>query len=203
VQGPDQAAERADVAAAEERARVAGELCDLVAHSVSVMVVQAAAVRSRLDSQLEGERSALISVEETGREALAEMRRLIGIIRRDTGLAPQPGLDDLPALIDSSRRDGRAVELRVEGAPSPLSPVVGVSAYRIVESALRTPGPAEVVLRYADDAVEVEIATDGTGARVAALRERVALLAGELDAGERADGRHVLRARLPVRMGEA
>jgi signal transduction histidine kinase len=198
----------ARVAAAEERARIGRELHDLVAHSVSVMVVQAGAVRSRLEPQLEGERRALLTVERTGREALADMRRLLGVIRaegEDAELAPQPGLGDVAALIDSSRRDGRAVKLRIEGTPRQLSPVVDVSAYRIIENAIRTRTPAEVVLRYDDGAVVVEIVNDGVGPHesgLAALRERVELLGGEVEAGARRGGGHVLRARLPVRMGE-
>jgi signal transduction histidine kinase len=205
-------------AVAEERARIARELHDIIAHSVSVMVVQAAAGRRVLDSQPETARASLEAIETTGRQALAEIRRLLGVLRRDDGpdeaLVPQPGLAHVEALVDEMRRAGLPVELRVEGEPGPLPPGVDVSAYRVVQEALtntlRHAGPARVsvIVRYGPDDVEVEVSDDGHGSSahpapaggqgLVGMRERVALFQGDFEAGPRAGGGFAVRARLPI-----
>jgi len=199
----------AETAVATERARIARELHDLVAHSISVMTVQAAGVRRLLRDDQARERDALGTVEETGREALAEMRRLLGILRgEDDGaeLQPQPGLARLQALAAETRDGGFPVELSVEGDPYEVPAGVDLSAYRVVEEALAGgagAAGARVVVRYEPDAIALEIDGDGDGARrgLAGMRERVAFYGGTLEAGP-ADGRYVVRARIPVPASE-
>jgi signal transduction histidine kinase len=209
----------ARVAVAEERARIARELHDVVAHSVSVMVLQTGAVRRLLGEQQEREREALGDVERTGREALAEMRRLLGVLRApDEGaeLAPQPGLSELPALVARTEAAGLPVVLRVEGEPGPLPLGVDLSAYRIVQEALTNtlkhagPARAEVAIRYQPDAVDIEVVDDGRGPvdsngdghGLVGMQERATLYGGELSAGARDGGGFVVRARLPIPSGE-
>jgi signal transduction histidine kinase len=210
----------ARVAVAEERARIARELHDVVAHSVSVMVLQAGAVRRLLRDDQAREREALDTVERTGREALAEMRRLLGVLRtpeEQAELAPQPGLSELPALVERTEAAGLAVELRLEGEPAPLPRGVDLSAYRIVQEALTNTlkhsgaGHAEVTVRYHPDAVDLEITDDGRGPAagnggghgLVGMRERATLYGGELSAGAREGGGFVVRARLPLPAGES
>jgi signal transduction histidine kinase len=205
----------AQSAVEEERSRITRELHDVLAHSVSVMTVQASAVRRLLLPEQERERQALLTVEETGRQALAEMRRLVGIMRSEEevpALAPQPGLGTLPALVEQVRQSGLPVELTVEGEPVRLPAGVDLSAYRIVQealtNALKHAGPAHawVSVRYADDEVEIEIENDGTsdgaaeanGHGLVGMRERVALCGGELHLGPRPGGGFKISARLPV-----
>jgi signal transduction histidine kinase len=201
-------------AAAEERARIARELHDLLSHSVSVMVVQAAAERSALGTDRAAPGPALESIERTGRQALAEMRRLFTLLRSGAPaeLAPQPTLGELEALVAQVRKAGLPVELRTEGKSAPVPPGVALCAYRVVQEALTTvikhAGPAEasVVVRYADDALEVEVTDSGRGAlntsgpgnRLAGMRERVALYGGEFEAGSHNGAGFVVRARLPL-----
>jgi signal transduction histidine kinase len=209
------AEEEARLAVTEERGRITRELHDVLAHSVSVMTVQASAVRRLLTPEQERERQALMTVEETGRQALAEMRRLVGIMRSEEevpALAPQPGLGTLPALVEQVRQSGLPVELRVEGEPVKLPAGVDLSAYRIVQealtNALKHAGPAHawVSVRYADDDVEIEVEndglsdaeTDGAGHGLVGMRERVALCGGELHSGPRPGGGFTISARLPV-----
>ena len=209
------AAEEARRAVEEERGRITRELHDVLAHSVSVMTVQASAVRRLLRPEQEREREALLTVEETGRQALAEMRRLLGIMGSEheaAALAPQPGLDTLPALVDQVRRSGLPVELLVEGTPVRLPAGVDLSAYRIVQDALtntlRHAGPARawVAVRYGGDDVEIEVANDGRadagadgdGHGLVGMRERVALCGGELHSGPRPGGGFRISARLPA-----
>ncbi len=208
--------EEARSAVAEERARITRELHDVLAHSVSVMTVQASAVRRLLKPEQEREREALLTVEETGRQALVEMRRLVGIMRSDGGvpalLAPQPGIETLPALLEQVRQSGLPVELTVEGTPVKLPAGIDLSAYRIVQEALtntlKHAGPARawVAVRWAGEDVEIEVAndgrdqddTDGTGHGLVGMRERVALCGGELRSGPRQGGGYKISARLPV-----
>jgi signal transduction histidine kinase len=200
-----------ETAVAKERARIARELHDVVAHSISVMTVQAAGVRRLLRDDQARERDALAAVEETGREALAEMRRLLGIMRSDDDsaeLAPQPGLGRLQALAAETRDGGFPVELTVEGDPYEVPAGVDLSAYRVVQEALENAGGtgaagARVVVRYEPDAIALEIGNDGEGARrgLAGMRERVAFYGGTLEAGQD-DGRYVVRARIPVQASE-
>ncbi|HSH83181.1 MAG TPA: histidine kinase, partial [Herpetosiphonaceae bacterium] len=205
---------RARAAVAEERARIARELHDVVAHSVSVMVVQAQAAQRLVDGEPADLRQVLGSIETTGRQALVEMRRLLGVLRRtgaDLSLAPQPGLDDLDELIGQVRAAGSPVVLRVEGEPEPLPPGVDLSAYRIVQealtNALKHAGPAHagVTIRYRPSEVELEVNDDGDGTGkgegagqgLIGMRERVAIYGGIFESG-RQNGGYVVRARLPL-----
>jgi len=206
----------AEEAMQEERSRIARELHDVVAHHVSVMTVQAGAVRRLLRPEQEREREALMTVEETGRKALTEMRRLLGVLKQGEApapLSPQPGLATLDALLAQVRDAGLPVELAVEGAPVELPPGVDLSAYRIVQealtNALKYAGPARawVVVRYGDKDVTLEIANDGSTEAVAGnggghglvgMRERVAVYGGELESGPRTGGGYAVRARLPI-----
>ena len=197
----------------DERSRIARELHDVIAHSVSVMTVQAGAVRRLLKPDQEREREALLTVEETGRQALTEMRRLLGVLRQSdekAALAPQPGLATLERLVAQVREAGLPVEMRVEGEEIALPAGIDLSAYRIVQealtNALKHAGPARawVVVRYGADEVEVEVANDGVsnggsgGYGLIGMRERVALYGGDLTAGPRDGGGFTISARLPV-----
>jgi signal transduction histidine kinase len=205
----------ARIAVAEERARIARELHDIVAHSVSVMVLQVGAVRHKLPAELAADKDALGDVERAGRSALGEMRRLLGAMRDgdgDVALAPQPGLDELDALAESVGRAGLPVELRVEGEVFPLPRAVELSAYRIVQEGLTNSlkhahaERAHVTLRYGSEELEVEVAddghgpatSDGQGHGLVGVRERVKIYGGQMSAGPGADGGFVLNARLPV-----
>jgi signal transduction histidine kinase len=207
----------ARAAVAEERARIAREMHDVVAHSLSVMVVQAEAAEAMLDSDPERARRPLAAVQQTGRAALGELRRMLGVLREmaDEGpaLAPQPGLSGLGELARQVREAGLPVTVRIEGEPRPLSPGIDLSAYRIVQegltNALKHAGPAtaEVVVRYGPRDLELEVRDDGRGRASGAnggghgllgMRERVALYGGDLAAGPRPGGGFALTARLPL-----
>ena len=207
--------ERARLAVSDERARIARELHDVVGHSVSVMTVQASAARRLLRPDQEKERDALLVVEQTGREALAEMRRMVGVLRRPEeapALAPQPSLEQIQKLVEQTREAGLPVELRIEGEPAQLPAGVDLTAYRLVQEGLTNAVKharaqhAEVVLQYADGQVEVSVSDDGRGDGggdsgghgLLGLRERVAVYGGELDAGPLAGGGYRLRATLPL-----
>ena len=162
----------ARIAVAEERARIARELHDIVAHAVSVMVLQVGAVRHKLPEELADESDALRGVEQAGRTALAEMRRLLSAMRRDGDdleLAPQPGLDGVGALVAEVGRAGLPVTLHVEGEAAPLPRAIDLSAYRIVQEGLTNAlkharaHHAEVTLRYAPDELQIEVRDDGAG----------------------------------------
>ena len=214
-----QALQRERVAVGEERARIARELHDVVAHSVGGMVAQAQGARRMLDRDPERARAALEAIELTGRNALDEMRRSLGVLRRtdaDAPLSPQPRMDELGRLVEEARAAGLKVELTTEGEPAPLPAGVDLSAYRIVQEALtnarKHAGPvrARVAVRYGADAIEVEVANDGApgaapngvvigdGQGLVGMRERVALYGGELHAGQRPEGGFVVRASLPL-----
>ena len=207
------------VAVAEERARIARELHDIVAHAVSVMVLQVGAVRHRLPDPMAEDRDALRGVEQAGRGALAEMRRLLSVMRREGDgleLAPQPGLDGLDSLIKEISRAGLPVELHVAGERFPLPPGIDLSAYRIVQEGLTNAlkharaTHAEVTVRYAPDEVGIEVHDDGTGATpndghghgpghgLIGIRERVRLYGGEMTAGTTNGGGFTLSTRLPL-----
>jgi signal transduction histidine kinase len=207
--------ERARAAVTEERARIARELHDVVGHSVSVMTVQASAVRRLLRPEQLREREALLVVEQTGREALAEMRRMVGVLRRPEeapALAPQPSLQRLEKLVEQAREAGLTVELRIEGDPLPLPSGVDLTAYRLVQEGLTNAlkharaERAHVLVRYSAGDIEVIVSDDGRGAGsgdggghgLVGMRERVAVYGGELEAGPRPEGGYRLRARLPV-----
>jgi signal transduction histidine kinase len=209
--------EQARAAVAEERARIARELHDVVGHSVSVMTVQASGVRRLLRPEQEREREALLVVEQTGREALAEMRRLVGVLRRPEeapALAPQPSLEHLDRLVEQAREAGLPVELRVEGEPIDLPTGLDLTAYRLVQEGLTNAikhanaTRAEVLVRYGDGEVELQVSDDGSGSSdgdvgggghgLVGMRERVDVYGGELESGPRPDGGYALRARLPL-----
>lgn len=207
----------ARLAVAEERSRIARELHDVVAHAVSVMVLQVGAVRHGLPAGLGDDRDALQDVEQTGRAALAEMRRVLGALRHDdeeVELAPQPGLDGLDALLDRVGQAGVPVRLRVEGEQTPLPRAIDLSAYRIVQEGLTNTlkharaSHADVVLRYGRDDLRIEVRDDGVGSANASrnghglglvgVRERVTVYGGDMRAGPAPEGGFVLSARLPL-----
>jgi signal transduction histidine kinase len=207
--------EKARLAVADERARIARELHDVVGHSVSVMTVQASAVRRLLDPEQEKVNAALLVVEETGREALAEMRRMVGVLRHPEeapALAPQPSLEQLERLVEHAREAGLPVELRIEGDPVQLPAGVDLTAYRLVQEGLTNAlkharaQQAEVVVRFRDGHVELTVSDDGPGGGdgdkgghgLVGMRERVSVYGGELEAGPRAGGGYRLRATLPI-----
>jgi signal transduction histidine kinase len=207
--------ERAQAAVAEERARIARELHDVVGHSVSVMTVQASGVRRLLRPDQDREREALLVVERTGREALAEMRRMVGVLRRPEegpALAPQPSLEHLDRLVEQAREAGLPVELRVEGEAVELAAGVDLTAYRLVQEGLTNAlkhahaTRAEVLVNYGPGAIEVTVSDDGRGVGngdggghgLVGMRERVSVYGGELDAGPKPGGGYRLRARLPL-----
>jgi signal transduction histidine kinase len=202
---------------ATERATIARELHDVVAHHMSVMVVQAGAARAVAATDPAAAAEALRQVEASGRTGLAEMRRLLEVLKAEgdgNGRSPQPGLAHLDELLDAMRASGLRVEAVIEGSPRRLPPGVDLSSYRIVQEALtnvlRHAGgaSARVVVRYEPDAVELEIADDGAGPPedpeatgghgLIGMRERVQLFGGELEAGPRPGGGFRVRARLPT-----
>jgi signal transduction histidine kinase len=206
----------ARLAVAEERARIARELHDVVAHAVSVMVLHVGVVRHRLPAELGEDIEALSGVERTGRAALAEMRHLLGAMRQDSDgvdLTPQPGLDELDALVEQVRRAGLPVRVHLDGERVPLPRWLDLSAYRIVQEGLTNAlkhahaSQADVRVHYAPDELAIEVrddgggagATDGFGHGLVGVRERVKLYGGEMSAGTAADGGgFVLATRLPV-----
>src|SRR5579884_2872853 len=215
--------EQARAAVREERARIARELHDVVAHHVSVMVVQAGGARRLVDRRPDQAREALTTIEETGRDALTEMRRLLGMLRTvvpdDVGRRPQPSIGELGRLVTQMRDAGLDVELAVEGDAEEVPAAVDLSVYRIVQEALTNtlkhagPAHARVNVRYGDHHVDVEVVDDGRGAAAVAargvgngtgsghglvgMRERVALFGGEISAGPRAGGGFAVQASLP------
>ena len=206
--------ESARAAAAEERARIARELHDVVAHNVTVMVIQAQAAQQSAEPGSEVGR-ALETIEGTGQEALTEMRRLLGLLRADDeelSLAPQPSMRQLDRLAESVRRAGLPVEVEVRGEPVALPPGVDLSAYRIVQEALTNalkhagPARARVVVSYGEDELRLEITDDGSaeqagngaGHGLAGMRERVRVYGGSVESGSRADGGYSVSVRLPL-----
>jgi signal transduction histidine kinase len=206
---------RARDAVAAERSRIAGELHDVVTHSVSVMVVQAAAARRLVPTDPGRAREAMEAIERTGREALNEMRRLLGVLRRgdeDLALTPQPTLKRLDLI---AQYDGMNVDVTVEGEPPAIPPGLDVAAYRVVQEALRAlqragEDDAAVTVRYSRRGIELEVSGDAAvdadheaEVRLLGTRERIALFGGELHAGRRRGGGWSLRARLPLQEGQA
>lgn len=206
--------ERAAVEA--ERGRIARELHDVVAHSISVIAIQTQAVRRRLGSDHEREAADLHGIETAARQAMAEMRRLLGVLRADgerLPLEPQPGLHQLPLLVDQARATGLRVELDVDGTSAPLSPGVDLAAYRIVQEALTNAlkhaaasvlrvqvfyGERELELTVEDDGIG-PVSRPGSGHGLVGMRERVALYAGTLEIGAGTGGGFRVHAVLPVR----
>lgn len=205
--------QRSEQAALEERARIAGDLHDIIAHALSGMVVQASGARRLADRDPERAREAFAAVEDSGREALAEMRRLLGVLRREDeelALAPTPSLAHVESLVRRVRANGLPVDLDVEGEAIPLPAGVDLTAYRVLQDALGdaldhgVAGRASVTVRYAEGAVELEVLDDGLARhdddeeRLLGIRERVSLVGGEVNVARRRDGGHAVRARLPV-----
>ncbi|MFB4305490.1 sensor histidine kinase [Actinomadura sp. GTD37] len=206
------------VAMAAERARIARELHDVVAHNVSVIVVQADGASYAIDTDVGRARQALDTISSTGRLALAEMRRLLGVLREDDdagAFAPQPGVAEIDDLVEQVRASGLAVAFEVDGTPADMSEGRQLTVFRIVQEALTNTlkhgGPevnVSVRLRYADDALEVRVADDGRGAAafddgrghgLAGMRERVSVYGGDVRAAPRSGGGFEVVARLPVR----
>jgi signal transduction histidine kinase len=204
-------AENAHAAVLDERGRIAAELQELVANGLSAMVVQAGAVpRALATGDQAGAAAALAAVEGTGREALTEMRTLLGVLRRDgdgLALAPQPGLGRLEALVERSRERGLDVGLNVDGERRALPPGIDLTAYRVIEDALdaaaeKEAGHADVLVRYRMRELQLQVSDDRTGgasARLPGLRDRVGLYGGHLRAGQQDEGGFRLRATLPLR----
>jgi signal transduction histidine kinase len=211
--------ERARAAVTAERTRIARDLHQVIAHSVAVMTAQAGAARLLLAEEPERAGYAALSVEETGRQALADMRRLLGILRTEEGnatLTPQPGMADLTPLLEWARQAGLPVELMVEGAEKFVPPGIDLAAYRIVEEVLTNAvdhpdgSRAQVTVRYGDEALDVEVTTGVRGGQaggdrhgLVALREQVALYGGQIEAGPRAGGGYGVRAHLPLPSAES
>jgi signal transduction histidine kinase len=202
-------ADRAATAALEERTRIAGELHDVVAHALSAMVVQASGARRLAERDPQRAAAAFQAVETSGREALTEIRRLLGVLRRDDeelALAPQPSLRHVNSLVRRLEAAGLPVEVGVEGEARDLPIGVDLTAYRVVQEALGGAlehghaGRAQVKVRYGTDHVELEVADDGDAPDrpLLGIRERVTLSGGQLRAGARRDGGHVVRAKLPL-----
>jgi signal transduction histidine kinase len=202
-------------AVAEERARMARDLHDVISHGVGVMVVQAAGARRVIDTDPARAQSSLAAIEATGRDALVELQHLLGLLREtqpDQGLAPQPDLGQLDRLVNQLREAGLKLDWSIQGDPVPLPPGIGIAAYRVIQEALtnvmkHAPQPsAEVSLRYGNS-LELEIANDGTplplrrgqgGHGLIGMRERIQLYGGRLEAGPRPEGGFVVRAWLPL-----
>ncbi|GAA4517962.1 sensor histidine kinase [Actinoallomurus oryzae] len=211
-------------ARAEERSRIARELHDVVAHHVSVMTVQAGAARRILHRDPEAVQDALSTIEQMGRTALGEMRRLVGVLRTEaeparSELSPQPGVNDVSGLVEQLRETGLQVQLWIEGESRSLSPGVDLAAFRLVQEALtntlKHAGPqarAWVRIQYADRQLEIEVEDDGRGLvaglgrpggggnghGLMGMRERVALYGGDLRIGPRSGGGFEVRARFPL-----
>jgi signal transduction histidine kinase len=204
----------------EERARIARELHDVIAHSVSVIVIQAGAAEPLVDEDPGQAREALRSIRTTASDALGEMRRLLGILRTtddELALNPQPSVAQLEPLLAQTRTTGLEVELRIHGKPRPLPPGLDLTAYRIVQEALTNTrkhgraSRADVALRYTPSALEVEIVDDGTAPVAAAsngghglvgMRERVRIAGGTLEVGPLPGGGFRVAARLPLSEGD-
>jgi signal transduction histidine kinase len=206
---------RARAAVAAERDRISRDLHDVVAHSLGAMTMQARKARLLVDQDARRAREPILALEETGRHALADLRRLLGILHQgaeEATLTPRPGLDDLDALVRRAHTAGLPVVLTVEGRPNALPPGIDVAAYRIVQEALTNalehagPASARVAVRYRRDGLDLEVTDDGReirdrddeGNALVGMRERVALYGGELDAGHGAGGDYAVRIRLPL-----
>jgi signal transduction histidine kinase len=207
---------QAQIAAAAERARIARELHDVIAHNVSVMVVQADGAGYALRTEPERAGQALAAIAQTGRQALTEMRRLLGVLRsgdEQSGLAPVPGLDQVRELIDQARLAGMSVSLTLFGAPRPLSEGAELAAYRVVQESLTntrkhgglaaaaaitmTYEPDGLLMRMTDDGLGGAAASDGIGHGLTGMRERIEMYGGTVQAGPLPDGGYQVTARLP------
>jgi signal transduction histidine kinase len=201
----------------EERLRIARELHDVVAHNVSVMAIQAGAARVAVNPDGDN-RTALRSIEITARDTLAELNRLLGVLRKEPGqpaMSPQPGLEQIDALLKTAREAGLDADLKVTGDQQPLPAALDLTAYRIVQEAITNAlkhahaSRLEVRVAYLSDALELTIRDNGeggseeavrasTGHGLIGMRERVALFGGELEAGSSDVGGFTVRSRLPL-----
>jgi len=207
--------EQANAAVIDERARIAGDLHDAVAHSIGVIILQARGARRMFQTDPDAAMEALGAIEATGTAALAEMRGLVGVLRDDQQpkpLAPPPSLRHIESLVATVREAGLPVELTIEGTPIGLPAGMDASAYRIVQEALTNalahagPATAKVVIRYGADDLDLEIGDTGVGSRdieaghgLTGMRQRVSFLDGRLDVGPRPGGGFMVRASLPLR----
>ena len=204
----DDAERWAGQAVAQERTRIAAELNDVVARALRRMVIDADGAAARVDAEPARAALAFAAVEQTGRDALAEIRRLLGVLRREDdelALAPQPTLAHVADLVRRARATGLPVALHVEGEPAPLSAGTDLTAYRVVQEALAgaaregAAAGATVTIRYGTDAVDLEVVDDGSPRPAPmGIEERVALYGGELRTASSRDGGQALRARLPL-----
>lgn len=209
----------AQIAVAEERAKIAREIHDIVSHSLSVVVIMSDGAASKIDTEPERAKAAMYTVRDTGRGALAEMRRMLGVLRDDEpgSHAPQPGIAQLPQLVEESRSAGLPVTLTVEGEPVPVSSGLDLTTYRVVQEALtnarRHAGPSlqevDVRVRYTGTDLEIRVVDDGRGFRdepdpessghgLIGMRERVTAYGGTLQHGMRAGGGFEVFAVLPI-----
>jgi signal transduction histidine kinase len=197
-------------AAAEEQARIARELHDVVAHALSVIVVQAGAADDVFEVDPKLARGPIRAIDGAARSALTDLRRVLGVLQGDTDYAPQPGIARLDGLVEQVRATGLDVALEIEGRPRPLPATVDLSAYRIVQEALTNvlkhadAGQALVRIRYGDELL-VEVSDDGraapnggSGNGLIGMRERATLLGGTIEAGASAAGGYRVRASLPT-----
>jgi signal transduction histidine kinase len=196
----------------------------VIAHSVSVMVIQSAGARTVMAAEPDRAETSVLAVEQAGREALAEMRRLLGVLGGPEDLrmlSPQPGLEDLPELVSRTDAAGLSAQLRIEGEPISVSPGLGLCVYRVVQEALTNAikhagaARAEVRVRWCGDALELEVIDDGHGANpraggeksghgILGMRERAALHGGSVETGPAPAGGFAVRARIPLQaMGAA
>jgi signal transduction histidine kinase len=209
--------EAVERAAAQERARIARELHDVISHDVSLMVLQAS-VERRMRSGDDTTAQTLANIESTGREALAELRRMLGVLRKsDDGapLQPQPGLAQLPDLVEQARAAGVPVQLVIDGDPVAVPPGLDIAAYRIVQESLTNAAKhaagatVTATLRYRDGTLEIDVVDDGSvevatvplprgGHGLVGMQERVAVFGGSLEAAHSGDGGFRVRARLPL-----
>jgi signal transduction histidine kinase len=213
----EQEREQREAVVIEERTRIARELHDLIGHSVSAAVVQAEAAEEVLEREPDRARQSLVSIQRTGREALGEMRRLLGIVRGQQapdGLSPQPGLADLDRLVETGTVDGLSVSLSMEGERRDVPPGIDLSAFRIVQEALTNvrkhagrPVCARVGIRYEPTSLDVSVVDDGSGPLrterreghgLIGMRERVAFFGGDFEAGPRTEGGFGVQASFPL-----
>ncbi|ACU69617.1 histidine kinase [Catenulispora acidiphila DSM 44928] len=229
VEDLEEQSESATLRAVEqERARIAAELHDVVSHNVSVMVVQAGAARKVLDKSPDLAREALLAVEDSGRAAMAELRHVMGLLTMTSqggdpagsaDLAPQPGLEQIPALVERIRNGGVRVDLAIEGDVIPLPSGLDLAAYRVVQEALTNAvkhavgALIRVTLDYSPQRLKVDVvdtggsasssAATGNGRGLAGLRQRLAVYGGTLSAGPRLTGGYMVSAVIPLREGVA
>jgi len=210
AQAATERVERERAAVAQERLTIGRELQDIIAHNVSVMVVQAGGARRLLYDEPDRARESILNVEQTGREALAEMRRLLGLLRKDDdprALTPQPGLDQLPELTGAMQIDGLVCDLRTDGQPIELTPGIDLVSYRVIETALERAAAsrcrhASATVRYQPKRLELEIRGDRElpypGDDLRSVSERVALYGGRLDVLDAKPAEFAVRCRLPL-----